>query len=220
MSCFEETKDNVDAFLHRFEIYAETQGWKKDQWTVYLSALLKGRTLEVYSRLPVKDAQDNGVLKDALLKRFNLTEEGFKQKFKTAKPETDEAPAQFIARLESYLMRWIELANVEKDFEGIRNLVIKEQYLEICSVQLAVFLRERKPTDLEQLAKLAEQYLEAHANKNAGRRPEQVVEGNRENRNESHALPKASPTKKTCFNCGKVDNIAKDCFHRKKTGAM
>ena len=118
----------MDAFLHRFEIYAETQGWKKDRWAVYLSALLKGRALEVYSRLPVKDAQDYDVLKDALLKRFNLTEEGFKQKLKTAKPETNEAPAQFIARLESYLMRWMELANVERDFEGIRNLVIKEQY--------------------------------------------------------------------------------------------
>ena len=77
---------------------------------VYLSALLKGKALEVYSRLPVKDAQDYEVLKDALLKRFNLTEESFKQKFKTAKPELNEAPGQFLARLESYLMRWIELA--------------------------------------------------------------------------------------------------------------
>ena len=74
-------------FLHRFEIYAETQCWRRDQCAVYLSALLK-----VYSRLPVKDAQDYEVLKDALLKRFNLTEEGFKQKFKTAKPEMNEAP--------------------------------------------------------------------------------------------------------------------------------
>jgi len=37
-------------------------------------------------------------LKDALLKRFNLTREGFKQKLKTARPETGEAPTQLIAR--------------------------------------------------------------------------------------------------------------------------
>jgi len=87
MPCFEESKDNMDAFLHRFEIYAETQCWTRDQWAVYLSALLKGKALEVYSRLPIKDAQDYEVLKDALLKRFNLTEEGFKQKLTTAKLE-------------------------------------------------------------------------------------------------------------------------------------
>jgi len=84
---------------------------------------LKGKALDVYSRLPVKDAQDYDILKDALLKRFNLTEEGFKQKFKSAKAEMGEAPTQFIARLESYLMRWIDLANVEKDFDGLMNLI-------------------------------------------------------------------------------------------------
>ena len=58
----------------------------------------------------MKDAQDYEILKDALLKRFNLTEERFKQKFKSATAEVGEAPTQFIARLENYLMRWIDLA--------------------------------------------------------------------------------------------------------------
>jgi len=95
--------------------------------------------------------------------KINLTEESFKQKFKTAKPEVNEAPGQFLARLESYLIRWIELAAVVQDFDGLKILMVKEQYLESCSVPLAVFLRERKP-DLGELARLAEQYLEAHAN--------------------------------------------------------
>jgi len=42
---------------------------------------------------------------NCLLKILNLTEECFKQKFTTAKPEAEEVPTQFIARLESYLMR-------------------------------------------------------------------------------------------------------------------
>jgi len=102
--------------------------------------------LEVYSRLPVKDAQDYEIPKGALLKLFNLTEEGFKQKFKSARAEVGEAPTLFIARLENYLMRWIDLANVEKDFDGLMNLVVREQYLESCPVQMAIFLKERKET--------------------------------------------------------------------------
>ena len=86
MPCFNERNDDMDSFLHRFESYADSQGSKKGQWPVYLSALLKGRALDVYSQLPVKDAQDYETMKDALLKTFNLTQEGFKQKFKTAKP--------------------------------------------------------------------------------------------------------------------------------------
>jgi len=89
MPCFDERSDDMDSFLHRFEAYADSQGWSKGQRAVYLSALLKGKALEVYSRfrLPVKDAKDYEILKYALLQRFNLTEEGFKQKFKSTRAE-------------------------------------------------------------------------------------------------------------------------------------
>jgi len=61
-----------------------------------------------------------------------LAEEGFKQKFRSFRPETGKAPTQFIARLENYLMRWIDLANIDKDFDGLLSLMVKEQYLESC----------------------------------------------------------------------------------------
>ena len=139
---------------------------EKGQLAVYLSALLRGKALDVYSRLPVKEAHDYETLKDALLKRFNLTEECFKQRLKSARAETGEAPTQFIARLENYLLRWIDLANVPKDFDCLINLTAREQYLESCPVHLAIFLRERKPKDLSELAILAEHYLDAHADRN------------------------------------------------------
>jgi len=44
------------------------------------------------------------------------------------------------------------------------DLMVKEQYLESFPMQLAIFLRERKPKALKELAELAEQYLDAHAN--------------------------------------------------------
>jgi len=61
-------------------------------------------------------------------------------------------------------MRWTDLANVEKAFDGLINLIVREQYLESCPVQLAILLTERKPNDFSELASLAEQYLDAHAN--------------------------------------------------------
>ena len=165
----------------------------------------------------MRDAQHYQTLKEALLKRFNLTEEGFKQKFRTAKPELNVAPAQFIARLDSYLMRWIELTGVEQSFDGLRQLMVREQYLETCSIHLAIFLRERKLRDSEDLAQIAEQYQEAHANKTVNKR----LDGNQPGQVKIHQSPNktgSKPGSSGCYVCGKAGHIAKYC--NKGRGSM
>ena len=68
---FDDTKDDVDAYLQRYERYAVSQEWPKPDWAINLSALLKGKALDVYSRLDSKEANDYQVLKTALLKRYS-----------------------------------------------------------------------------------------------------------------------------------------------------
>ena len=84
---FEEGKDEMDSYLHRFEQYALAQSWNKDLWATHLSALLKGKALDVYALLPSDQALDYDALKMALLKRYELTEDGFKRKFRSCRPE-------------------------------------------------------------------------------------------------------------------------------------
>ena len=66
---FEESKDKMDSYLSRFEKYATANQWDKSVGAAYLSALLKGRALDVYDRLSTEDAADYDKLKDALLKK-------------------------------------------------------------------------------------------------------------------------------------------------------
>ena len=44
---FEESKDKMDSYLSTFEKYATANKWDKNVWAAYLSALLKGRALDV-----------------------------------------------------------------------------------------------------------------------------------------------------------------------------
>ena len=76
---FEESKDKLDSYLSRFEKYATANKWDKNVWAAYLSALLKGRALDLYDRLSTEDAADYDKLKDALLKNFDMTEGGFRK---------------------------------------------------------------------------------------------------------------------------------------------
>lgn len=61
----------MDAYLKRFEGFAESAEWDRSCWAINLSALLQGTALDVYSRLSSSEALDYGIL----LKRFHFTEE-------------------------------------------------------------------------------------------------------------------------------------------------
>ena len=55
---------------------------RKDKWASYLSALLKGRALEVFVRLSKDDQSDYGQIKEALLPNFDLTERSSRKRFR------------------------------------------------------------------------------------------------------------------------------------------
>ena len=70
---FDEHTDKMDSYLTRFESYAISNKWDPSMWASYLSALLKGRALEVFVRLFKDDQSDYGQIKEALLTNFDLT---------------------------------------------------------------------------------------------------------------------------------------------------
>ena len=158
---FNEGKDEMDSYLLRFERYATAQKWEPETWATGLSALLQGKALDVYALMPKEDALNYDKLKVALLKRYELTEEGFKRKYKKCRPENGETFQQFTTRMKSYFTRWIDMASIEKSYEGLQDLILREQLTFICNRDLELFLCEREPKSLEQASKLADQYKEA-----------------------------------------------------------
>ena len=89
--------------------------------------MLSGRALEVFSRLSQDEAIDYERLKLALLKRYDFTEFGYRRRFRDAKPEGQESLGQFIVRLKNYLTKWVKLAKVDESFDGVVELIIREQ---------------------------------------------------------------------------------------------
>ena len=64
---FHDNKDNLDAYIERFERFAMTHQWPKESWASSLRALIMGKALEVYSRLSADKANDFDALKKVLL---------------------------------------------------------------------------------------------------------------------------------------------------------
>ena len=72
------------------------------------------------------------------MKRYDLTEDGYRRKFRASKPEVDENPEQFIVRLDRYLLRWLGLSKTERSFQGLKDLIVKEQFIDSCPKELAI----------------------------------------------------------------------------------
>ena len=221
-------KEDMDGYLKKFENIARHNRWDRGSWATFLSGVLTGKATDVLTRMPVEDVNDYDLVKAELLKRFNKTEEGFKQKFFSSKAETDESPQQYLARLVHYLTRWVELAEVDQSYEGLRDLVVREQFLGMCSKEMEIFLREGAVKELAVLAKRAEHYLEAHKTKGLGwTRTMMRVETRREEpRDNRGSKPEVGGNKFTemrrCLNCGMRGHIIRDCrkLRRDGTGAM
>jgi len=150
--------------------------------------------------LPADQANNYDQLKAALLKRYQLSADGFKRRFRSAKPESGEAPTQFLTRIGNNLQRWIELANAEKTFDGLKTLMIQEQYLSVCPKEMAMHLTEGKPKSIQELGEKAENYVEAHAT--------EIVFGI-----DPRSSNIRSPRQETrqCHNCGEVGHVRSQC---------
>ena len=160
---FSEGKDDMDAYLQRFERYAEHEGWDANCYGTYLGSLLSGKALEVYWRLPNSEASDYSQLKEALLIHYQLTQEDYRKMFHSGTQTSMETAAQYLARLEHFFDNWIRLSKIEESFEGLRELILVEKFLHSCPRELALVIRERSPSDMKHLLELAKIFTSARA---------------------------------------------------------
>ena len=211
-------RDNMDAYLERFERFAKMQKWPEDEWAIYLSALLTGRATEVYARMPFEESQKYDQLKEALLRKFDLTKNGFRDKFKFEKPEDSETPAQFVVRIGGYLDRWIELAKIEKKYKNLHDMFVREQFLDTCDRDLNTYLNEHDKESLDTLTELALAYVTAH---NRTFRSASKYKSNANNHANNNRQVKCERCHKlghtgnkcntVCYKCRETGHISVDC---------
>lgn len=80
--------------------------------------LQTGKVAGVYARLPSASALNYDELKKDLFERFEVTNEGSREKFRTSKSDGSETFSQFSTRIDNLLYRWIELSKTEKPLKN------------------------------------------------------------------------------------------------------
>ena len=64
----------------------------KKWWPFDLAPQLTGKAQQAYAALSPDDAEDYERVKSAILRRYNINEETYHQRFRCSKPKDGEAP--------------------------------------------------------------------------------------------------------------------------------
>src|SRR6218665_1696613 len=160
MPTYDQSED-LHCYLNRFELTCNTLKISKDLWVLALIKSLKGQALEVHERMKAEDAQDYEKLKVELLKRFRLTEGGYRKKFKGAVREKDETAMQFGERIAGYLDKWLQMAGFEENYAGLRALIVRDQFFIKCDDETRCFIKQKGKLDLEHTLIQAQYFIES-----------------------------------------------------------
>lgn len=211
--------EDIENFLRRFERLARTWRWPEDEWSYHLVPLLSGQALEAYLAMDEDQAEVYNDLKEALLEKFNISPETYRQRFRATSTPAGESPTETYNRLRNLYRRWVRPELRTK--EEIGETIVLEQFLRVLPYEVRVWVKEHEPTTGLGAAKLAQQYINAHR----GSQRSQPVKGNFKTPPSSSGEPntdsvtqaqKVAPEKKlVCFYCQQLGHKATVCPVRK-----
>ncbi|KAK1889431.1 Zinc finger protein 24 [Dissostichus eleginoides] len=142
--------------LIRFERIAKTWRWPESEWACWLVPLLSGKALEA-TAMDEERAHCYRDLREALLTKFDISPETYRQQFRSMVVPSEENPTETHHRLKGLYRRWIRPEQHTK--EEIAEAIILEQMLRILPPEMRTWVKEHEPTEGLAAAKLALQYI-------------------------------------------------------------
>lgn len=224
-----EEDGDLDTFLRAFEKICRHYALEPSEWACYLTPRLTGKVLEALVNLPQELDRNYPATKEALLKRFKLTPETYRRKFRDSKRSPSDTYADLLAHLSTMMHRWIDGLQVT-DFDKLKDLILQEQFLALCPAELKIWVRDRDPKTSEEAASLADKYIETRVP--VARKPLWISGKERHPGGPPTTKPAAAApfggmrgkpvlgNTRRCFNCNMVGHISANCPSKKKSTSL
>ena len=205
---------------------------KEKRWVVKIAPQLTGKAQQAYAAMKAEDAGNYQLVKEAILRRYDISEQTYRQQFRDAVMKKDETVSELNVRLTDLFFKWTKGC---KTVEQLGDLMILEQLVNALQTEVRVWVMERKPKTLAEAAtcKLADNYLSAQKQNGNQLGQERkfdqkaAVDGKKKTVSESSSkqgsepkgddAPRIAVGKRSsrgeirCVNCKETGHMARDC---------
>lgn len=103
-------------------------------------------------------ATDYSAMKAAILHRYEITEETYRQRFRTAKRKEGEMLTEFVISIKDAARNWVKKCTTRDE---LFDVVVLEQFINILEPAARMWVKERKPDTSSDTARLADDYEQA-----------------------------------------------------------
>ncbi|XP_042333526.1 zinc finger and SCAN domain-containing protein 23-like [Sceloporus undulatus] len=149
--------DDIEVYLSTFERVADACQWPRDQWVARLVPALSGAAQQAYTSLSMRDREDYGKVKAAILCHCSVGSETRRQRFRRFCFQEAEGPRQACGNLRELCCQWLKPEIHTKDH--ILELLILEQFLTILPEEMQSWVWDCRPETCAQAVDLAEEFV-------------------------------------------------------------
>ncbi|XP_077516778.1 uncharacterized protein LOC144127757 [Amblyomma americanum] len=156
--------EDIGLFLVNFERTCEKAGFIRATWPQCLLTLLSGEAGNVIARLCKEDSDNYDKVKSSLLKKYRMSAEAFRQKFRNAEKQRDESYPDFAYKLIANLGEWLKEAKAYDESEKMMQCFGLEQFYRRLPEDIRHWVQDRQDvTTVSKAADLAEEFASRRA---------------------------------------------------------
>uniref|UniRef100_A0A2C9L351 CCHC-type domain-containing protein n=1 Tax=Biomphalaria glabrata TaxID=6526 RepID=A0A2C9L351_BIOGL len=229
---FAEDKDDIGDYLKRFEIKLAKFNVLEKEWSEILLDFVHGKALTISQNHDHSMQNSYQVLKKELLNAYGHNAATFRKKYYENTPSSQVDPQTTINSEKDFFTKWLGFENVENTYEGLRNFILIDNFINKCDPQLQSFVKERNPKVIEDLVEIIRTFKNAYPNNPLSVSDYKKVidlvnyvkrnDGNDRDYDRRIDRPKAGDRNLrdvTCFNCQEKGHMAYQCRKHRGNGA-